>query len=341
MHVQQAPAAALPVRATRVRLVHGPAVAVAPGVARVGPRGRRQELRDLDEAETALLERLGSEGVVLAADRPPADPLVRLLLDDGLLAAVPHLPGPAPLSGEARLARRAEVDALLARGQARDAAEVLRRRADAVVGLSATGPVAEAVALLLASAGVGTLVGRGVPRDGSRAAADVFLSGAQVRRDGGLPRLPDVTLLLGGPEDSALAGALTASGAAHLPVLVDAAGALVGPAVLPGTPCTRCRQRARVRADPALARPEVARVELVPDVDDRPVPVVTATAAAAATAGEVLAVLDGGDDDPLPVTCGAVLDLVPPDPRWRRRPFPADPSCACGAATTWPDVADG
>jgi hypothetical protein len=121
-----------------------------------------------------------------------------------------------------------------------------------------------------------------------------------------------------------LVRALHRDGLPHLVATVRGRTGIVGPLVVPGrTSCLRCADLHRRDADadwPLLA-PQLTAAEPPPGGS-------TTTCLLTAVTGalQVLAYLDG---TAAPVVLGATLELRPPDPLPRLRPWPEHPDCGC------------
>lgn len=321
-------------------------------------------LTDLSPGDRTFLNRLdGTSGLDLLLSES-LDPLAaaRLLgylgdagaLDD--LASPPQ--GLRPVERERLAPDLASLS--LVHAAPGDASKVLARRRSSRVQLLGSGRIGTVAASLLAAAGVGqvtTLIdGRSDPtvrpgevvpggfrsqdvgrsRRSAAAAAIARATSAPGRSGSGPPlvmiasdRLEEVTADLGSPARSA--------GQPLLLTGVRETTGIVGPLVLPGrSSCLRCQDLHRQDRDPGWARlaAQMARPQgAVPPCD-----VVLATLTAAMAALQALTFLDAGgltrsgaDPAELPVLGGS-LELTLPDWRWRRRSWPAHPSCGCGVA---------
>jgi len=230
----------------------------------------------------------------------------------------------------------------------RDGADIVRRRARATVAVTGLDRLGLTVATTLAAAGLGGLllddprlvrqgdVGAGyrtadVGRARARVAADLLRAQSpdvrlrRPRRHG-----PDVTVTVATDvTDPGTALALLSGDAAHLPVVVREADALVGPfvdAAAAGAPCVRCVDLHRADADPAW--PVVLAQLGTRDRRGEPgPPAALATVAAGIVAAEVLAHVDGR----VPRTRGAQYEIPLPGLEPRRRRWAAHPSCGCAA----------
>ncbi len=123
---------------------------------------------------------------------------------------------------------------------------VLARRARRAVLLVGAGPVTTSLAALLTRAGVGDVARErhpGLPFD---------WPGAGSRPEPAVARPDLVVLLSGGPTAPGDALAWQRRGIPHLPVVLGATAASVGPLVLPGrTPCLGCVDLTRGELDPS------------------------------------------------------------------------------------------
>lgn len=282
-----------------------------------------------------------------SVDEARATQIADLLVRCGYL--VPPAPAPGPVTAPADGAADAAVLGALRPDGAGSA--VLAARARRTVGVSGLGRIGAALALHLATAGVGTLV-----LDDARPVqtADAGLGGYR-QADVGRPRERALAELLaehhprtavvhevdGRPPDAVVVvesdvvepgryRRLLGDGVPHLPVVVREADVVVGPLVLPGrSACTGCVARHATDADarwPQLARQLRAREA------DRPHETTLAAGAAALAAGQVLAHVDGAR----PVAVGAALELALPEALPRVRPV--QPHAACGCTGLGPAV---
>jgi len=101
----------------------------------------------------------------------------------------------------------------------------------------------------------------------------------------------------------------------------------VGPLVLPGrSACLRCLDLTRADRDPAWPRilaQTAGRAPETPACD-----ATLATAVAAQSAAQVLALIDRGE--PPAAVISATLELVLPDWQWNRRSWRPHERCHCG-----------
>jgi hypothetical protein len=240
--------------------------------------------------------------------------------------------GPDPGAADAPV-----LGALLPDGSGRAVVAARGRRTVAVTGL---GRLGAAVALHLATAGVGALV----VADRSPVQVTDLGLGAYDAEHVGRPRAealrerlgraapkarvlddgtPDVAVLV---ESRAAAPAryalLVAQAVAHLPVVVREADVAVGPFVLPGvTACARCADLHRSDADPAWPALAAQLRELV----EAPQETTLAAAAAALAAAQVLAHLDGLR----PAAAGALIEVALPEAVPRAVVLGPHPRCGC------------
>ncbi|TFV66370.1 UNVERIFIED_ORG: thiamine biosynthesis protein ThiF [Bacillus sp. AZ43] len=275
-----------------------------------------------------------------------ADAVARVL--DGLrslgllvdLDAVDLLASDAGPAADARAA--SELPAALTRPGA------WRARRQAVVVVEGATRVGTPLAAMLSASGVGRV---SVRDHGVTAAGDAVVGGLSaddegrprslaaadaVRRANPLadlrPVAPDATadlVVLARPwaASDPLAAGVHRSGVPHLVATVRGQTGVVGPLVVPGvTSCLRCADLWRRDADPrwpALAA-QLTASEAPPTGST-----VTCLLTAATAAYQVLAYLDGSA---APSSLSATLELSPPHPIPRIRPWPAHPGCGCGAA---------
>lgn len=238
-----------------------------------------------------------------------------------------------------------------------DGRATLTLRARASVGIEGLGRLGAGVAVVLATAGVGTLL---LDDAAPVQATDVGLGGYRAR-DVGRPRgesavrlladlapevrcrtvessrwvsphpaRPDVVVVV---EHRALRperyGRLTGDGTPHLPVVVREADMVVGPFVRPGrTPCVRCVEGHRADLDPQW--PQLA--DQLRDPQREPLDVEETTLAAvgaAIAASQVLAHLDGLT----PRAATACIEIAVPDAVPRLREVVSHPRCGCSDLT--------
>ncbi|WP_340697378.1 ThiF family adenylyltransferase [Cellulosimicrobium funkei] len=350
----------------RVLRPEAPLLRRGPGEVQVGSDPRWSvRLTGLDADEERWLRALA--GPARRGDAPdvPGSPaqrtrraaLVRLLDEAHLLVAARRRrpASPAPGHGAADLA---VLSALLPDGAGH---RVLAARARATVGVVGLGRVGAALAVHLATAGVGVLV---LDDPGTVLATDVG-GGAYRLRDVGSPRegavrriveevapgvmtastpvtpeearapAPDVVVVVEhGAADPVRVRRLVGAGVAHLSVVVREADVVVGPFVRPGLdPCLTCADLHRADVDPCW--PQVAR-QLREASVHRGEETLLAASAAAGALGQVLAALDGL----VPRAATAGLEIPAPDAVPRLRGSSRHPRCGCGElARTPPDGA--
>ena len=302
-----------------------------------------------DRAVLGLLDGTRDVDAVLAdatdtdAERDAARTLLRTLeragaLDDAAVA-------PPPLGEDDRQRLEPDLLALSLRHRgAGAAARMLALRRDAVVAVHGAGRVGAQTAMLLAAAGVGTIV----------TLDDTPLSHADLT-PGGLPRMAtgtrgEITALRAGrftattrastrrPDDVTLALLTPASiealpeivtGVRHEPHLlacVRETVGLVGPLVIPGsTPCLRCMALGRGERDPHWP---LLSAQLIGSPTTEPCDVVLASLVASLAATQALAYID----DEMPQTVGGLLEFDPARSSLRRRTVDAHQACGCGAS---------
>jgi hypothetical protein len=203
-------------------------------------------------------------------------------------------------------------------------AQVMSRRALAVVQVCGEGRIPAAIADVLTESGVAAATAPMPP--------DLTPAGPQEppRGQGAAPAL---VILCGyhpaGHPLAAPADRLRRDRVAHLAVSAGEAIGAVGPLVRPAvSACLRCVDLARAERDPAwpLIRAQLAGRRPDPPACDA----VLAAAVAAQAAAQALQFIDR------PAVRGpaenATLELVQPGWQWRRRPWPPHPACSCRAA---------
>lgn len=261
---------------------------------------------------------------------------------DGLLA-VGRAAGLSPRAVSAAVRRLREAGLLTDGPTARSGAAGQRVR------LVGAGPVGRAVAGHLVEGGVGELAvydhrpadpdlypTAGVLPDQAAALAAALRTGPTVvvpldhwSKPETLPVALTVVVADGPEVDRVVTDHLLRLDQPHLLVRSLGNAVWVGPLVLPGrTPCVRCTDLTRTDADPAwpAVLAQLARVRL-------PLPGLLTGWAAAVTANQALAFLDGGQ----PETTGATLELTAHDGQTRRRSWPSHAECGCrwGLRTEW------
>ena len=138
---------------------------------------------------------------------------------------------------------------------------------------------------------------------------------------------PDLVLLTGTVAvDPVITVALARAAQPHLHVHCRDGRVVVGPMVVPGlTPCLRCADLYRADRDP---RSPYVAAQLIDRSSHADTPALTAAAAL------VLAEIAATRDPVRPLqTVGATIEINPAEGLWRRRDWPADERCTCGAAT--------
>ncbi len=295
---------------------------------------RRALLVDAPDGAGAVLAALnGTVSAGEAVARADGDPLIwRSVLADLLAAGLlmpahRDRPHPPHLTGE-RLS-------LIHRHGPATADQLLAARADALVVVEGTGPVADGLASLLAASGVGHVHqrrtgspprGRGgtTPDAGPRDRPSAWLAAPTVRVHRPAPQVAPSVVVLADPmpPDLARAAELVTTLIPHLAIRISQSRLIVGPLVLPGrSACLNCVERYRVQADPGW--PTVARRLRREPV--RPTALL-AHAAAELSAGQVLDLLDGRHR---PVTVGATVEREAGALQVRRRAWPVHPDCGC------------
>lgn len=242
---------------------------------------------------------------------------------------------------------------------AHPAERMLQRRSHLSVVVHGGGRVGAPLAALLASSGVGVVTvvddevvsaaacapggftAAEIDRPTRVAAPDVVRRAAPRADPGPFPpeRMPDLTILATAyPIEDSVRGPLQAAGLPHLIAGVRETTAVVGPLVLPGrTSCLTCADLHRGDRDP-----DWPLLSLQLTGGPRRTPAAADMALALTTAGmagtQALAFLDGR---PTAVE-EATLELVQPDWRIRRRPWPVHPQCRCtDGPTTHPVLRAG
>lgn len=237
-------------------------------------------------------------------------------------------------------------------------ARALARRSATSIEIRGAGPVAAAIASLLAQSALVVTCAMPAGAAGSPAggdvAADTAPHHAQPSRHGtreagqaagpgsdsdvdsaaksrqtarGRWASPDLVVLVGqqppGLDESRPAGSLP-----HLMVYAGEAIGVVGPLVQPGaTACLRCLDLTRTDHDPAwpLILAQITRRRADPPACDP----VLAAAVAAQAAAQVIAFADG--TSLAGATVNGTLELVLPAWNWRRRTWLPHPACICRA----------
>lgn len=255
-------------------------------------------------------------------------------------------PVPRDLPVPERLVPDCRVTALARDGDPR---AIRERRAAATVAVHGLGRTGVQVAVLLASAGIGTVLladrhrvrgtdlGTGlgpgeVGRRRTTAVAALLRSIAPGVRTGTAGRSgpePEVVVTVDGDAvDPERTQRLLSAGTAQVPVVLREADALVGPTARPGGACCpRCVELARADLDPRW--PRVLGLLRAGD-DAGAEPVVLAAVAGGLAAAEVLSLVDGDQ----PVTDGRQYELPLPSVEPRLRAWAAHPECGCAALPT-------
>jgi hypothetical protein len=296
-------------------------------------------LQATDRAVLPLLDGVRTREQVVAASGPRGAELLDALEEGGLLLDADDLQVPLPLR-EDRHRLGPDLAALTLQHGSR-AAQALRARQAARVVVHGAGRVGAPLAGLLVESGVGTVDVRddaparwedvapaGIgPQDVGRprqAALSARLPSA------GSQRQPSVVVLTDGVEGrvpDALARVLCRDEVPHLQAGVSGLSGVVGPLVLPGrSSCLGCQELVRAGIDPDWPALVAVQDDVAPGA--APSHLVLAVAVAAQAALQVLELIEGGT----PASVGGTLELELPGWRWRRRTWPAHPSCHCGAA---------
>jgi hypothetical protein len=238
--------------------------------------------------------------------------------------------------------------AALAYGHGDGGATVLARRRAAFVRVHGAGRVGAGIATFLAASGVGWV---GCQDAGLAEAADVTPAGLgaddvgtgravgvaravrrvapEVRTADDARQVPDLAVITGRP-DPLLLAALIRDRVPHLLVRADEAIGVVGPLVIPGrSACQRCIDLSKAARDPAWPVILAQAGSAGGPAATRACDTVLAAATASLAAAQALAQVDRAGP---PATVNGVLELVLPEWQWRRRGWPANPACTCGAA---------
>jgi hypothetical protein len=282
-----------------------------------GVRTREQVVAEAGGRATALLDALEAAGLLLDAD---------------------DLQVPLPVRVDRHRLGPDLVSLTLQHGSR--AAGALRARQAARVVVHGGGRVGAPLARLLAESGVGTVD----VRDDAPAQWEDLAPAGLGPQDVGRPRQaalagrlrsagsqaqPSVVVLADGLGDrapEALSRVLVRDRVPHLSAGVSGLAGVVGPLVLPGrSSCLGCQELVRGGIDPDRPALVAAQDDVV--LGAAPSHLVLAVAVAAQAALQVLELLEGGS----PAAVGGTLELELPGWRWRRRTWPAHPSCHCGA----------
>ncbi|MCE1179430.1 MAG: hypothetical protein LWW86_10455 [Micrococcales bacterium] len=239
--------------------------------------------------------------------------LLAVLADEAVLAEAPAEAAPGP----------AEIDMVtLAAAYPRPGVgsdESARRAAGSIV-IDGVGEVPGALAAVLRSAGVGSVLAGRYAAD----AAEALLTDAGQDL---APETPDLVVLVrSAPVGAATAALWRRSGQEHLPVTLAAGQATIGPLVRPGAgPCLECLDHSRVAVDPGWA---AVTTQLDPPPARRLGEVVGETSLSAAVVGlaamTVLARIDGTPPPP-----GVSFEIGLPWPVVLARQWQPHPACAC------------
>ena len=228
----------------------------------------------------------------------------------------------------------------LARQDGDGGARTLARRRATYIRIRGAGRIANAIASILVTAGVGDVSGgvapepeppRPDPKPAAQAASARTPPRPNRKTGAAAPSgqaLPDLTVLVG-PPDPELSAALMGDRTPHLVASASEAIGVVGPMVVPGrTACLRCLDLHRTDRDAAwpLILAQLAGRQPTPLACDAPL----AAAVAAQAAFQALAFADNAAA-PDAVTNGT-LELVLPAWQWRRRTWPPHQRCSCGAS---------
>jgi len=192
---------------------------------------------------------------------------------------------------------------------------------DRSLGLVGSGPLADAVATVLHSTGLGRVVriGHNPPRPRRVPATGLTPAPHWSQVTDGWPGLTVVATDTQEP-DRCLTDALARAGRVHLITRLEADRAVVGPLVVPGaTPCVRCQDLVRCRYDPSwpLLVAQLCRARAAVDQ-------VLLGWAAATTVLQLRCHLAGGVADAV----GRTVE-VGPDHVLRTRDWPVHPECGC------------
>ena len=202
------------------------------------------------------------------------------------------------------------------------ARDTIDRRQSAEVAVQGTGPVAEAVALVLTCAGVGNVIQDRVTHSGSKR-----------HRRATLQRACHVLCDMAHPDAAADPDAM-ALDIPHIAVAATGAQAVIGPLVIPGrTSCLRCRDLHLADADDSWPRAAVQWSGRQPG----PASAGLAHLAGAWAALHALAVIDAGPDRVRAPAINAALVVGLPDVAIDFESRPAHPLCGC----LWPETGSG
>lgn len=207
-------------------------------------------------------------------------------------------------------------------GGTAQAREAVDRRQRAEVAIQGTGPVADAVALVLGCSGVGNI-----------ALDRATHSGSKRHRRATLIRACHVICDAAHPDAAADADAM-ALDIPHLAVAVTGPRAVIGPLVIPGrTSCLRCRDLHLADADDTWPRAAVQWAARRPG----PAAAGLAHLAGAWAALHALAVIDAGSGAVKAPAINAALIVTMPHASVEVESRPPHPLCGC----LWPDTGSG
>ena len=202
------------------------------------------------------------------------------------------------------------------------ARDTIDRRQRAEVAIQGSGPVAEAVALVLTCAGIGNI-----------AQDRATHSGSKRHRRATHPRACHILCDSAHPDAAADPDAM-ALDIPHLAVAVTGARAVIGPLVIPGrTSCLRCRDLHLADADETWPRAAVQWAAR------RPAPAAAGLAhlSGAWAALQALAVIDAGPAEVQAPAINAALIIELPDAAVAVESRPPHPLCGC----LWPETGSG
>lgn len=299
----------------------------------VGWPPRQARIEDVDADHVAWL--LGLRGQVGLDDalaggaarglRPAAmRRLLRAGVSSGLVddaAAMPESLRDLPVRARDLLA----ADLASARhlhGGTAGARAIIDRRRSAEVSVQGTGPVADVIAMVLTSAGIGSIVSDRPAHSSSRR-----------HRRSTVDRACHVLCDSSHPDASSDSDAM-ALDIPHLAVCAAGTRGVIGPLVIPGrTSCLRCRDLHLADADPTWPRAAVQWASRRPT----DVPAGLAHLSGAWAALQVLAVVDAGPASVSVPTMGGAIVVSLPDATVDLEPRPAHPLCGC----LWPETGRG
>lgn len=275
-------------------------------VALTGVGGAAEVIRLLDgsrDRSQVVLE-AGRRGV----SAPVAERILAVLAAAGVLVDLSAGPLSFIPAGRRQELMPELATASMVRQDGDGGAQIFARRSATAVHVLGSGRIADTITDLLTRAG---LAAQAVP---------AWQSG------GASP--PDLAVLVG-RAPSELVDSLRRGRVPHLTVCASEAIGVVGPLVRPGiTACLRCLDLARADRDPAwpLILAQLAGRSAEPQACDAAL----ATAVAAQAAAQATAFADRA---PLAeATQNGTLELVLPAWQWRRRTWPPQRACTCGAS---------